>query len=175
MVTGRGRVVIAPLANLLSRAYGAVWLCAWAHAITMRKIDTFQRDYSLAVDLTHGQRSAAYLNWRFLDDPGTTYACWEFADATGPIGYCVYARVHATADLFDFVACRRRRACMRLLVDHCRGTGIARLSFTGVGLQMRSFGFVRRNGQVDCTMRDLPDGQWLLTRCDIEPGVEPGA
>jgi hypothetical protein len=162
----------APAVDVLSSIYKRT-LLPRDRGIEMKRIMRFERDYALDPAVIHGVRSADYLNWRFVDNPVSTYHAFEFVERDEPIGYCVYTRVSASAILFDFVTARSSRNCLRLLVDHCREMAIDRIRFSGSGLELGSLGFVRRNGSDrKCLAFLAPEGRWLVTSCDIDSEPE---
>ncbi len=163
---------MAPVADLVSSGYERFWLSGPPRNLEMRAVARFQTGYELDPAIIHGNRSAEFLNWRFIDNPIGRYSCYEFYDEGVPIGYCVYARVGKSAVLSDFIATRRQRACLHLVVDHCREAGMRDLSFSGAGLRLRKLGFLHRSVDGDCSAYKAPAGQWLITRCDIDSELD---
>ena len=159
---------IAPLANALSRIYASCWLPGAPRNLEMRRITRFVRDYVLDSAAIHGERSADYLNWRFIENPVAKYFAFEFFEDDESVGYCVYSPVGSSAVLSDFVTTRRRRSCLRLFVEHCREKAFARIKFVGTGLQLSKFGFVHRRSKRKCTACKLPKGRWIITPCDSD-------
>jgi hypothetical protein len=138
----------------------------------MKQVERFDTTFDASADVIHGVRSAAYLNWRFLQNPMRRFAALEFLEDSLSIGYCVYAVSGSAAEMYDFICTRRRRACIHLLIEHCRSQKLTHLNFRGANLRMGSFGFLRRRSREDCIISDLPDGRpapkgpWLLTLAD---------
>jgi len=175
LLVGGTYAFAAPLLNVLSRIYLSAWLPGKHRDLEMRQISRFCRDYALDSAVNHGVRSADYLNWRFVDNPIGNYQVYEFVEKNETVGYCVFTRSDSTAKLSEFVATRRRRGCMRRLIEHCRETEFARISYSGTGLRLGSLGFIRHGYRHDCVAYKLPEGQWFVTGCDIdsEPGRTP--
>ena len=129
------------LLNVLSRLYASALLPARPSGISLEEIQRFDHDYTIP-DVLHGQRSATYLNWRFFEDRSRDYHVLGFRLGADNLGYCAY-RGDTSARVYDFVASRHERACMRALVEHCRGRGCTQLIFSGVGLRLHRLGFFR--------------------------------
>ena len=168
LFAGRPLAFIAPLANALSRIYGFCWLLGSPRNLEMKRVLRFCRDYDLDSAVIHGVRSADYLNWRFVDNPVSTYYAFEFFEGDESVGYCVFTRIGSSAILYDFVTVRCRRSCLRLLIDHCRDQAIARIRFSGIGLRLGKLGFVHRWSDRNCNACETPEGQWLITPCDFD-------
>lgn len=166
---------LAPVANMASRIYHALWLGITPRDIEMRPVVRFETDYRPTVDHIHGRRTAEYLNWRFIDNPIGKYSVFEFVKANEPIGFCAYAKNGDAVVIADFVAQRNQRGCLKLLVNHCFCENFARMSFTGAGLGLRKFGFLYRTRTGDFYQYKLPDGQWIVTGCDTDSEVDRGA
>jgi len=165
---GKPLAFIAPLANAFSRIYAACWLPGDPRNLEMRRVTRFNRDFVLDSAAIHGERSADYLNWRFMDNPVARYFAYEFFDDDESVGYCVYTPVGSSAILSDFVLIRHRRSCLRLFVEHCREKAFARIKFVGTGLQLSKLGFVHRRSKRKCTACKLPKGRWIITPCDSD-------
>ena len=159
---------IAPLAGFFAKCYTLLWLGNCPADLKLRPIKRFEKDIDENPGLIHCIRSAAYLNWRFIDNPWFDYETCEFVEGNECIGYCVYADTRLKAEIYEFVTSRRHRNCFRLLVEHCRKKGIANLRFRGVGLRLGKYGFIPRNEKlVSCNAAsDLPKGTWLITLGD---------
>jgi hypothetical protein len=159
---------VAPLVDMLLRFYTSFWLGKCPVNLQMRPITRFNRDFDIDSKHIHGIRSAAYLNWRFIDNRMYSYSVFEFFEDNASIGYCVYAEKRSKAEIYDFVVSRRHRGCLRLLVEHCRGEGIHQLTFRGFELHLGKFGFIcRRDSHSNCIVSpDLPGGRWMLTLGD---------
>ena len=159
---------IAPLVDMLSRLYTSFWLGKCPVNLQMKPITRFNKDFDIDSKHIHGIRSAAYLNWRFIDNCMYSYPVYEFFEDNASIGYCVYAERRSKAEIYDFVVSRHHRSCLRLLVEHCRGEGIYQLTFRGFGLHLRKFGFIcRRDSYSNCIVSlELPGGRWMLTLGD---------
>jgi len=162
------------LLNFLVGIYHLFWLPRVTQSLEMQPVSRFSRDYPVNSTALHGDRSAAYLNWRFFDNPyGNYYAC-EFLDGSESIGYCVYTLSNSVAFLSDFITLRSRRYCFRLFLDHCRELKATRITYSGIGLHCSSLGFIHRKWDLDLIGIDLPDGSWLVTACDLdEEPVKP--
>ena len=167
-VAGKPFGFIAPLVNTLSRFYAFLWLGTCPRTIRMERVIRFEKDFDIDTSLVHGVRSAAYLNWRFIDNPMYRYSAYEFLDGDKSIGYCVYAARGSKAEIYDFVADRYKRGCLRLFVEHCRGLGFNHLRFRGFALRLRKYGFIpRRDSHNNCiASSELPAGTWMLTLGD---------
>lgn len=172
---GKPLAFFAPLANAFSKIYAACWLPGDQRNLEMRGVTRFSRDYALDSAVIHGERSADYLNWRFMDNPVARYFAYEFFEDDESVGYCVYTPVGSSVILSDFVLIRRRRSCLRLFVEHCRGKAFARINYSGTGLRLGKLGFVRRRSSHNCTACQVPGGQWIITPCDgdYDPGRTP--
>jgi hypothetical protein len=160
------------LANGLSRIYQLCWLAGNRRGLSMQLIERFDKDFSFDPTCAHGIRSAAYLNWRFVDNPVGTYKAYEFFDGDESVGYCVFTQVAASLIVSDFVASRRHRHFMRILVEYCRNNEIAWIVYNGLGLRLRSLGFIRRGEGWSCVASGLPEAEWVVNLCDIDS--EPG-
>ncbi|NNE60744.1 MAG: hypothetical protein HKN35_07610 [Woeseia sp.] len=158
----------SPLFNAVSRIYAAGWLPGKARNIEMQTVEKFSRDYDLGPKHVYGVRSAAYLNWRYLDNPVSDYLAFEFFDGAEALGYCVFTKVGARGIISDFFATCSRRVCMRLFVAHCRRQGIAYISYSLTGPHLFSLGFVRAGRGGDCVGHSVPDGQWFIDACDTD-------
>jgi hypothetical protein len=165
----RNRVsLIASIVDILLKVYVFSWLGRIRSDLHMKHVNRFEKDIDIDPQLLHGIRSADYLNWRFADNPMYDYFSYEFIENGECIGYCVYARVRASVEIYDFVVPRRQRECLRLLADQCRSNGSARLRFRGIGLRLAKYGFIRRRDFTNnCNASsDVPEGDWLLTMAD---------
>jgi len=96
------RLPVGPLASLLGAVAGPVY-----HAVRVRRpasvqgiveidrfddaIDLVSREFAAAVRL-HLERSARYLNWRFVDKPTREYTAWGVHRAGRPCAYVVTRR-----------------------------------------------------------------------------------
>jgi hypothetical protein len=156
----------------LFKLYAIFWLGLYPKDLEMRPVKLFHQDYALDDRFIHGVRSAAYLNWRFADNPMWQYSLFEFFEGADNLGYCAFRKNGTTAEIYDFVAIRRRRKCMRLLVEYCRSEKISHLNFRGANLQLGGLGFFRIQSSEDCITSDIPNGprvpngRWLLTLAD---------
>lgn len=163
-----------PLVNVFSNLYALCWLGTRPKNIEMRPVTRFERDYELDQAYIHGDRSADYLNWRFIDNPMRSYSAYEFFAGGENIGYCVYAEVESSVEIFDIVTDRRHTKCMRLLADHCREKGFPNMSFRCAGFDLKEFGFLRRGAPNDFMISDArngpfrPHGAWRLTLTDSD-------
>ena len=163
---------IAPLVNVLCRIYAFVRLGGMPNDIHMRPLERFVNDYNVPTPLIHGVRSAAYLNWRFIDNPMQKFHVYEFCENDENIGYCAYKSRESSAELYDFVVLRREKSCLRLLVEDFRRKGFTHLSFPGVHLHLERLGFFDRGSIGDFTSAKakctppLPNGDWMVTFCD---------
>ncbi len=157
---------VAPLLNFLFRLYDFLWLGRPPSDIQMKGIKRFTRDFQLATDRMHGLRTASYLNWRFIDNPEREYLAYAFFEGGVEIGYCVYTDGGSSARIFDFLTESGKRACFRLLVDHCRQKGFDYISFPGIGLRMGKFGCFPRTLRDKFTVYGVPKGPWMITLCD---------
>jgi hypothetical protein len=160
--------LFASLVNGLSRIYQLCWLVGNRRGFSMQPIQRFDKDFSLGPNCAHGIRSAAYLNWRFIDNPVSSYQAYEFFDGDESVGYCVFTQLGASLVVSDFIVSRRRRLFMRILVEYCRNNQIAWISFNGLGLRLRSLGFFRRGGGLKCVASELPESTWVVNRCDTD-------
>jgi hypothetical protein len=160
--------LLAPAADAFSRIYALCWTGRVPRDLTMEAVERFGRDYAGEGDRIQGVRSADYLNWRFIDNPARAYCAYEFLEGTDRIGYCVYAKSGLSAELFDFFLTRRRRSCLRLLLEHCRREEIARLSFRGVHLGVAKLGFIPGGIHGNCIVFKAPQGKWMITLCDSD-------
>jgi hypothetical protein len=140
----------------------------------MEPVERFTSSFELDPDFIYGIRSAEYLNWRFVDNPMHDYSVYEFFEKDSCIGYCVYSTTDSRAEIFDFVTTRRRRGCLRLLIDHCRSEHTGTLSFEGSNLGLGTLGFVRRRSTSFFTASDsrknpfMPKGRWYVTPADSD-------
>jgi hypothetical protein len=158
---------ISFVANAFLKFYAFVWLGGRASNVEMKRITEFERGFQLDPAFIHGVRSAAFLNWRFIRNPLHAYLAYEFIEGGESIGYWVYRVKRSNAEIYDFVVTRRPRACLRMLVEHCRAEGLARLIFRGINLRMRGFGFMRgRERNSSFTIFRVPHGPWMITLAD---------
>lgn len=167
-IAGKPWRFIAPEADAFSRLYAFCWLGKLPTDLTMKPITRFDKDFEVDSLFIHGVRSAEYLNWRFINNRMYDYSAYEFFENDESIGYCVYTVIRSKAEIYDFVVSRRHKGCLRLLVEHCRGRGIARLMFRGIGLRLGTYGFIRRPDRENfCkATQDVPQGDWMLTMAD---------
>jgi len=158
----------APLADAISRLYAFIWLGTPPPALTMRPVTRFDRDFEVDTSQIHGVRSAAYLNWRFINNRMYEYWPFEFFENDESIGYCVYTVVRSKAEIYDFVVSCHRRGCLQLLLEHFRSQGIIHVRFRGIGLHLGKYGFIRRRDPLNnCkATTDVPKGRWMLTMAD---------
>jgi hypothetical protein len=155
------------LADMSLKLYTFIWLGRLPADLQMKSVIRFDKEFDIDPTFIHGVRSAEYLNWRFIDNLVYDYSAFEFFEGDTSIGYCVYAVRRGKAEINDFVVDRRDRECLRLLIEHCRGRGITRLRFRGVGLNMGRFGFLRRSDPANPFMaKGVPKGSWMLTLSD---------
>jgi hypothetical protein len=172
ILKGKAAGFLAPLANTLCRLYTFVFLGSPPKNVHMITVKRFERGFDLDPAFIHGTRSAEYLNWRFIDNPTCEYLGFEFFLEDDNIGYCVYSEIEGHAKIYDLVADRHPRQCLRLLVDHCRASGLSHLKFEGVGLRLRKFGFISRSSRGECVLSDVrdgprvPQGRWYITLAD---------
>lgn len=159
---------LSPFANAFSRVYAMCWTGGVPKDLAIRLVERFQRDYVGKGDRIEGIRSADYLNWRFVDNPLRAYSVYEFFEDGEPVGYCVYARQERSAEIFDFFTFRRRRGCLRLLLEQCRSERIASLSFRGIDLCVGRLGFLPGNVRGKCIVFQAPEGKWMITMCDSD-------
>lgn len=153
--------------NALLRLYALLWLGRHPHDLKMKPTTRFETDFELDPRFIHGVRSAAFLNWRFIENPTEIYSVYEFVENGVSIGYCVYLTKRSKARIHDFVARRRHADCFRILVDFYSETGITTLDFRGIGLRLRKYGFTRRRIRPSCfTTFRTPEGSWMLTLGD---------
>jgi GNAT superfamily N-acetyltransferase len=157
---------IRPIADTFSEFYTWLWMRKRPKDLHMRPVTRFDREYKPNPAFIHGVRAAAFLNWRFIDNPMKEFSCFEFFEDEQPVGYCVYAAHDSKAEIYDLVLGRRDRECLRLLVDHCRSEGLSALIFQSVGFRMRRFGFLRRAAPRDFYSLNTPQGVWLATLGD---------
>lgn len=134
----------------------------------MKTVDRFEKDFTGEGDRIRGIRSAAYLNWRFIDNPMRTYSACEFLQGDESIGYCVYAKRDFSAEVFDFITVRKRRKCLRLLLEHVRGEQISHLSFRGIHLGLARLGFLPGGTRQKCIIFQAPQGKWMINMCDSD-------
>lgn len=160
--------LVAPFANLLSRIYASIWLGRRSSSLEMRGVEKFERDFPIESDRWRGLRTAEFLNWRFVDNPMKRYHVYEFFHCGESIGYSVYALDGSCAEVFDFVASRNTRNCLRLFVDHCRGEKITHLLFRGVGIEFGRYGFIRRTSSTNYIGHQLPRGPYMITLGDSD-------
>lgn len=154
-------------ANALLRLYAFLWLGKHPRDVIIEPMTRFESDFELDQRFIHGVRSAAFLNWRFIENPMDSYSVYEFVEHGESIGYCVFLTIRSKARIHDFVARRRRADCFRILVDFCREQGITALDFRGVGLRLRKYGFTRRRiPRSSFTTLRTPEGPWMLTLAD---------
>ncbi|RJP17561.1 MAG: hypothetical protein C4520_16485 [Candidatus Abyssobacteria bacterium SURF_5] len=160
------------LLDLFSEMYTLMWFGSSPRNIQMKPVIRFKQDFDVPSDFIQGVRSAAFLNWRFCDNPTRRLSSFEFIENGESIGYCVYAFSGTAAEIYDLVCIRRQRECMRLLIDHCRSWRFSHLSFQGVNLRLHRFGFMRCRSREDCILSDIrngpraPEGPWMLTLAD---------
>ena len=159
--------LIVPLVDAASRFYAFLWLGRYPRNLRMEPVVRFEKDFTLDPGFIHGVRSAEYLNWRFIDNAINKYSAYKFLDGDETIGYCVYAIVRGKAEIYDFIAEKRRRGCLRLLIEHYRRSGLAGLRFKGIGLKLRKFGFIRRRDRhTYYVAHEVPEGSWMMTTAD---------
>jgi hypothetical protein len=165
------KVIRSHLEPLL-KLYAVFWLGFYPKNLEMKPLSRFREHYKLDESFIHGVRSTTYLNWRFAANPMRPYSLFEFLEGTDSLGYCAFRRNATAAEIYDFVATRRRRECMRLLVEHCRSEQISHLDFRGANLQLGRLGFFRVDSSENCITSDIPggprvpDGPWLFTLAD---------
>jgi hypothetical protein len=164
--------IVAPLVNVLCRAYAFLWLGGKPNDLHMQPLERFTNDFKLDSTLIHGIRSADYLNWRYIDNPMQEFMVYGFFEGIESIGYCAYTMIDSTAEIYDFIAHRREKSCLRLLVEDFRKKRLTHLSFPGVGLHLGRLGFLNRGSNSDFTVAKaehtppLPSGKWMVTFCD---------
>jgi hypothetical protein len=98
-----------------------------------------------------------------------SYSAFEFFEGDECIGFCVYSLARSDkVEIYDFVVNRRRRSCLRLLIERCRSQGITYIRYRGIGLHLGKYGFTRRTDPAaDCNAsNDIAAGPWLLTLGD---------
>jgi|GEM_PF-3113862 len=159
---------LAPMANTFSRLYTACWTGPVPKDLRMKPVDRFRRDYTAEGVRIQGIRSADYLNWRFIDNPMRTYFAYEFLRGDENIGYCVYAKRNLSAEIFDFITVRKRRKCLRLLVEHLRCEQISHLCIRGIHLRVARLGFLPGGTHRRCIVFKAPKGKWVISMCDSD-------
>ena len=156
------------LANAFAKLYTTCWTGPLPKDLRMKIVRRFEKDYTEQGDRIQGIRSADYLNWRFIDNPMRTYSAYEFFQGDENIGYCVYAKRDFSAEIFDFITVRRRRKCLRLLVEHIRGEQISHLCIRGIHLRVARMGFLPGGTHRKCIVFDAPKGNWAISMCDSD-------
>lgn len=164
--------IVAPLVNVLCRAYAFLWLGGKPNDLHLQPLERFTNDFTLDSTMIHGVRSADYLNWRYIDNPMREFMVYGFFEGNENIGYCAYTVIDSMAEIYDFIALRRERNCLRLLVENLRKNSLKHVSFPGVGLNLGRLGFFNRGSKSDFTVAKaehtppLPTGDWMVTFCD---------
>lgn len=165
--SGKVHRLFSSLVAMGKKLYALLWLGPHPNDLRMEPVARFNRDFDIDPAFIHGVRSAEYLNWRFIDNPMYDYSVFEFFEGDQSIGYCVYSFVRSKTEIYDFIATRRQRSCLRLLVEHCHALGITGLGFKGIGLKLGRFGFLRRRDRdTYYTGHEAPEGDWMLTTAD---------
>jgi len=158
----------AKLANLCSRLYARVWLGPDNSSVEMKPVTRFETDYERRTDRFHGVRTAAFLNWRFIDNPMTKYLCFEFINRGQPTGYCVMKDTGSSVEVFDLCTDQSRRACLRKVVEYCRSRGMSHVLYPLAGPTLWSVGFVPKGATCNLLVYKTPPGRWLLTFADSD-------
>jgi hypothetical protein len=159
---------LAPLVNGFSWLYTACWTGPTPRGLRMQAVGRFEKDYTERGDRIQGIRTAEYLNWRFIDNPMRDYSAYEFLHHDETIGYCVYAKRGFSADIFDFATTRRRRGCLRLLVEHIRREQVSHLCIRGIHLRVARLGFLPGGTHRECIVFKAPKGDWMISMCDSD-------
>ncbi len=157
------------LMNFTSRCYADITL---SHgSILMREITRFNEyinKLNSDINKIQGDRSADYLNWRFLENP-IKYKCYEFYSTDDVIGYCVLKINNSVAKLYDFIAINNRRECLSILVKMLRNLNIYYMVYNTIGIDLWRYGFIRINKpKSNLIGLRYPQGPFIITFCDSD-------
>lgn len=160
--------ILSPVLNLLCRLYARLCLGNTSNNVSIRLINKFRHDFQPNGIRVWGERSSAFLNWRFIDHPLKSFSCCEFLAGGNIIGYCVLEVKRQSAELYDFIAVRHRSACMAKLVEYCHDIGLTHILFRAIGLNLWNLGFVRLRPSAKVIGYRLPQQRWVMTFCDSD-------
>lgn len=163
---------------LLARAASAVVDAAlrlapqnWAHrtatGVGGEEVSGFDASFDelwsssrFAKDSIRGDRSAAFLEWRFTTCPQREYRIFRARDADGSLaGYAVWYVSSDIANVADLFARDERSfdTVVGLFARHARRTGVAAISFVylgpeAIGKRLAAFGFFHRHEDAKVTV-----------------------
>jgi hypothetical protein len=83
-------------------------------------VERFQEDMNSfqPEDRVHGDRSAAFLNWRVIDNPRDAMKAFSFHRGATLLGYAVCKRQAATWEIVELRVNEPSRACAAALLRH---------------------------------------------------------
>ena len=168
LISDRSLSFLSSILNRLSKIYAQLWLGNGVNGVSLRFVEKFEQDFIPNTGKVWGERSSAFLNWRFIDNPLKAFSCYEFVLEGDIIGYCVLDVDGQSAELYDFVALRQRRMCIGKLVEYCHEKAITHVLFRNIGLKLWNFGFVRLRSRSNVMEYNLSHEPWVMTFCDCD-------
>jgi hypothetical protein len=157
-----------PLLNSISKAYAYFWLNRNQINLELRKINEFKNDFVVKWEHLYIERTANFLNWRFINNPIKNFFCYEFHNNGELIGYCVYAIEESTGVIYDFISMKNQRGCLMKIVECLRTKQNTHVVFKCVGMSLRKFGFIKRRLGSNVISYSIPGKCLFLTLCDSD-------
>jgi ribosomal protein S18 acetylase RimI-like enzyme len=156
-----------PVVKMFSKNYARLFLPQNAYLIQSRILGEGELFQDTIMNYPSA-RSAAFLNWRFRNNPCKDYVAMEFLLYDQPIGYCIISIEKNCATIFDYFSTQYERRCLRQIVDYCVSRDIALLILRGVGLRLWHFGFIRYPSKIKVLCRGLEDRPCTLMLRDSD-------
>jgi len=158
---------VGALINFISKMYGYFWLYRGGKQIEIRKISKFRNDFRVKRGYSYFERTADFLNWRFIDNPRQKYDCYEFLCQGEIIGYCVCKIKDAIAEIYDFITSKYERACLRTIIERFRKEKIGYIVFKCVGMNLIRYGFIKGRVYTNITSHNIST-KLYFTLCDSD-------
>jgi len=121
--------------------------------IEIRGIEEFGAEHGMVESGLSIERNAAFLNWRYIQNPFKKYTCLEFRKLGKIIGYCVFFIDVNKADIYEFAACQNQKECMRAAIEYFWEKKLRYAIFKTAGMNFKIFGFMKRktvNNIISC-------------------------
>ncbi|MCI0558651.1 MAG: hypothetical protein MN733_09160 [Nitrososphaera sp.] len=157
-----------PLGDWSAEKYAYLRLGRARNDIKVVRVTRFQRHFLVPTGQAWGERSAEYLNWRFIDNPLREFLCFEFIQGDEPIGYCAFTQRDAVTELYDFIVVRNPKRCLRSIVEMCRNESMEYIFSRAVGLNLSKLGFIKLKSLGNMIVHNLPQCPWVITSCDSD-------
>lgn len=151
----RGLRWAPPLLRPLWRLWRSVLLAPLARGVEVLPVERFTADRTplFPEDRVHGDRSAAFMNWRVIDNPKDRMRAFQLREGGADAGYVVIKDLGRTWEIMDLAFTAPRARYLAAFLQHVAAGGLADTVDFGVlpsspyrRLLPRA-GFVRRGAQ----------------------------